>query len=195
MNPDSNSTTNNPFSWNTYVNMLYIDQPVSTGFSYTKLVKSTVNQMFLGDPLTATGITPFEAYNGTTFNYGIFSEQNPQKTANSTLTAAKTIWHFSQAWFSSFPVYHTCTKGVILFGNSYGGYYVPVTAAYFLEQNAKIAEGQLDGTVIPIDTVGWTNGCTDLLVQGRCIECPISETWGYSGTSIADNDGLYSNLN
>jgi carboxypeptidase D len=173
VNPNSNSTTNNPYSWNTYVNMLYIDQPVSTGFSYTKQVKSTLNLMFLGDPLTETGITPFEAYDGavppqnTTFNYGVFSEQNPQKTANSTVTAAKTIWHFSQAWFSSFPEYNTCKKEVIIFGNSYGGFYVPVTAGYFVEQNAKIAMGQLDGTVIPIDTVGWTNGCTDLLVQGE----------------------------
>lgn len=33
---DGNSTQFNPFSMNDKVNMLYIDQPVGTGFSYDK---------------------------------------------------------------------------------------------------------------------------------------------------------------
>lgn len=170
---DSNTTVSNPYSWNTYVNMLYIDQPVSTGFSYTKAVKSTLNLLFLGDPVTQTGILPFEAYNGSvpaensTLIYGTFSEQSPQKTVNSTLSAAKTVWHFSQTWFSSFPEYNTCNKDVVIFGNSYGGYYVPITAELFMKRNQQIAAGSLHGTIIPITTVGWTNGCTDLLIQAE----------------------------
>lgn len=44
--------------------MLYIDQPVSTGYSYTKRIHSTLNMLFLGNPQTETGITPIEAYGG-----------------------------------------------------------------------------------------------------------------------------------
>jgi carboxypeptidase D len=169
---DANSTANNPYSYNTYVNMLYIDQPVSTGFSYSEKVNSTLDLLFLGLPIEQTGVTPFEAYGGaippenTTFLYGTLPDQTPQKTANGTVIAAKTLWHFCQAWFSGFPEYKTCNKNVNIFGNSYAGYYIPLTAEYTLKQNAKIAKGQMDGTTIPIDTVGWTNGCTDQLIQG-----------------------------
>ncbi len=32
---DQNMTvTSNPYSWNSYANIMYVDQPVGTGFSY-----------------------------------------------------------------------------------------------------------------------------------------------------------------
>ena len=167
---DANTTVTNPYSWNNYLNMLYIDQPVSTGYSYTKAVKSTLDLLFIGLP-PETGITPFSAYNGsvppenTTLQYGMMSEQSAKKTVNTTLSAAKTVWHFSQAWFSSFPEWKTCNKDVDILGNSYGGYYVPITAKYFMDQNARIKSGAIDGTILHLDTVGWTNGCVDLLTQ------------------------------
>ncbi|KAJ7092784.1 alpha/beta-hydrolase [Mycena belliarum] len=42
VNPDGESTTLNPFSWNSISNMIYIDQPIGTGFSFgTDTVNST----------------------------------------------------------------------------------------------------------------------------------------------------------
>ncbi|KAG0696239.1 Alpha/Beta hydrolase protein [Suillus ampliporus] len=42
VNADLNSTTLNPYSWNNLSNMIYIDQPIGTGFSYgSETVNST----------------------------------------------------------------------------------------------------------------------------------------------------------
>ncbi|ESK90545.1 carboxypeptidase s1 [Moniliophthora roreri MCA 2997] len=42
VNPDGKTTTLNPFSWNNISNMIYIDQPIGTGFSFgTTTVNST----------------------------------------------------------------------------------------------------------------------------------------------------------
>lgn len=97
VNDDSNSTYLNPWSWNNDVNMLYIDQPVQTGFSYDALTNGTL------DTTTAT-ITPTDFSSGipeqnNTFYVGTFPSQNPANTANDTANAAKAMWHFAQTWF------------------------------------------------------------------------------------------------
>jgi hypothetical protein len=145
---------------NTKVNILYVDQPVGTGYSYDALIKSTQDLLFIGKPKLATGITPFEAYKGhvpaenTTFKYGIFPTQNYNKTANTTGIAAITLWRFSQIWVNDFPEWTTTNKRVGFFGNSYGGYWVPASAAYMQKQNERIKRGDISGTIIEIDNMG-----------------------------------------
>lgn len=169
---DSNTTQNNPWSWNKFVNLLYVDQPVGTGFSYTSLFNSTKDLMYIASP-ESTGIVPFEAYNGsvpaenTTFLYGTFPSQDPTNAPSTSQTAANALWHFAQVWFTSFPGYKTVDERVSFWGNSYGGYWVPFSAARFVEQNEAIKSGKLNGTFLPVGTAGWTNGCTDLLYQGE----------------------------
>ncbi|KAK0278736.1 hypothetical protein LTR35_009000 [Friedmanniomyces endolithicus] len=162
-------------SMNTHVNMLYVDQPNSVGFSYDAVLNSTFDTLFLvPEVLNDTGIVSFDEYPegvpeaSSTLWYGSFPSQNILHTANTTAIAARTLWHFAQGFFGSFPEYKTCNKDISLWGNSYGGYTVPVTAAYFVSQNEKIQNEKLNGSAaveLPVDTIGFTNGCTDLLYQ------------------------------
>lgn len=122
---DSNSTTPNPWSMNAYSNVLYVDQPVGAGYSYDELLKSTSDLMYLNDDPKFTGNVPFKQYHGehnipaenTTFKYGILPSSDPLHTVNTTGLAARTLWHFSQAWFGAFPEWQTCDKRVSLWGN------------------------------------------------------------------------------
>lgn len=95
---DSKGTVLNPWSWNNEVNMLYMDQPVQTGFSYDTLVNGTVDETLL--PYDITPLPPSSPVPepNSTFLVGIFPSQNPKSTANTTTTAARAAWHFMQIW-------------------------------------------------------------------------------------------------
>lgn len=97
MNPDSNSTTLNEFSWNNNVNMLYIDQPVGVGYSYTSITNGTVDLMSGAfSPLSNPEEVP--ELNLTTVQASI-STPDPARVVNNTETAAKMTWQFAQVWF------------------------------------------------------------------------------------------------
>lgn len=168
VNFDSNSTHENPWALTANSNMLFIDQPVGSGYSYDTLINSTMNLI----SLEAISIVPFEDYKGDvppqneTFYYGTLPSQSTKKVANSTQIAAETVWHFSQAWFSEFPHWKTIDKRINLWGNSYGGFWTTFTGAEILAQNAKIEKGELPGgQILHLDTLGFTNGCFDMMYQ------------------------------
>ncbi|OSC99240.1 alpha/beta-hydrolase [Trametes coccinea BRFM310] len=51
VNPDGETTTLNPYSWNNISNIIYIDQPIGTGFSYGTI---DVNSTFAAAPVVWT---------------------------------------------------------------------------------------------------------------------------------------------
>jgi carboxypeptidase C (cathepsin A) len=160
VNPDSNSTRHNPWSWNGASQMLYIDQPVQTGFSYDSLFNGTCNQAVPLDsnPITLfpRGTEPTEPGDGNaTFYYGTFSSQNASYTPNSTYSAAPAFWAVTQAWWSLFP--RQLPSSVHLWAESYGGHYGPVFARYFQTQNDKIRKGEIKGRVVEVETLGLVN--------------------------------------
>ncbi|PGH30766.1 carboxypeptidase D [[Emmonsia] crescens] len=168
VNHDSNSTTLNPWSWNRNVNMLYIDQPVQTGFSYDALVNITAD--FLSGNITIEDFSndsdvPVQS---STFWVGTYPSQDPQNTVNNTSNAARSFWHFAQAWFQEFPEYKPKNDKISIWAESYGGKYGPSFARFLLEQNQKIRDGTIankDYKVLHLDTLGIISGCIDIFSQ------------------------------
>ncbi|KAI1818103.1 alpha/beta-hydrolase [Poronia punctata] len=161
--PDSKDTVLNEWSWNNEVNMLYIDQPVQTGFSYDSLINGTIDETAL--PFVVTPTEDYEDVDHYTLA-GTFASQNPATTANTTAVAAAAAWHFMQIWMKNFPVYTPKDNKFSMWGESYAGHYVPTMSDYFETQNKKIAHGEIDGGVpLHLDTVGLINACVDIGVQ------------------------------
>ncbi|KAJ4171484.1 hypothetical protein NW754_013252 [Fusarium falciforme] len=163
VNPDSNSTTLNKHSWNNHSNMLYIEQPLGTGFSYTKIENGTYDTLtgeftpvVDGEALPELNVTNLHA---TLQAAGIGD------TMNTTKTAARTLWRFAQVWFNEFPERAKNNDELAIWAVSYGGLYAPVFGSYFIDQNKKIEKGDppaANSTVLNLVTVGLLNAMVDI---------------------------------
>lgn len=162
VNVNGTDTTNNAWSFNEYANVLYIDQPVQTGFSYTELVNGTLDLLTLSITPAELNATSLPKVN-TVFGYGTYPIQGPSQTVNNTVQAARALWHFGEHWLSSFPGYSTQSNKISIWGNSYGGYWVPETAVRYSKQLTHLSSKHpLKCRNLTIDSIGITNGCVDI---------------------------------
>lgn len=118
----------NPYSFSKVSNMLFIDQPTTVGFSYSKAVDGYYDRKGKFVPITNNTCPP-EA-NGTC---GTYSDPNTHIIANSTETAAPGMWKTLQGFMGAFPQYSN--NGFHFATESYGGHYGPVFNEYFEKQN------------------------------------------------------------
>lgn len=160
---DSAKISTNDYSWTKHANMLYIDQPVQTGFSYDVLTNGNLN-LINGSITVQSADAQLSDQLGLN---GTFSSQKPTSTANTTTNAARHLWNFAQVWLQEFDVYRKKSRNdrVSIWTESYGGRYGPGFAAYFHEQNGKINGKSGAFEPINLDTLGVINGCIDLLTQ------------------------------
>ena len=97
VNPDGQSTSLNPWSWNNEVNMLFIDIPVQTGFSYTNIESGTFDfftrKFSTLSKGTQTNLTTVKA---------TMSSQSPADTLNTTQQIVRQMWQISQVWFQEY---------------------------------------------------------------------------------------------
>lgn len=192
---DSTTTELNPWSWNNEVNMLYIDQPVQTGFSYDSLHNGTLDELFT--PYFAeladfkNGVVP---ENTLTSLAGTFNSESNSTSANTTMQASRAMWHFLQTWMSDFPKYKSDINKekdtLSIWGESYGGHYGPITADYISKQNARIQSGQIakPAKQLHLDTLGLVNACIDGSIQIPFYpEMAYNNTYNYK----AYNESIY----
>ena len=110
---------NNPYSWTNASNMLFIDEPTTTGFSYSIPIPG----------YTDNNSAIVQLPNNTCPDYaqgscGTYSKPDLTLTANSTQAAAPNMWKTLQGFMGAFPQYSR--SGFSFATESYGGHYAPV---------------------------------------------------------------------
>lgn len=79
--------------------------------------------------------------------------------------AAADVWKFMQIFFKNETFAYLQEKPLAIWTESYGGHYGPTFAAYFLQQNAKIDAGEIEGLKLNLQVLGVGDGMTDPLNQ------------------------------
>lgn len=172
----------NDYSWNEVSNLLFISQPVGTGFSYQELEKGSLNAV-TGGFMNETLATPD----------GVYPVLDPLDvgTINTTELAAIAAWHALQGFLGGLPQLDGKIgqhKKFNLWTESYGGHYGNAFFKYFRDQNKLIESGAIKGYPLQFDTLGIGNGIIDETIQaGYYPEFAVNNTYGIK----AYNDTVY----
>jgi carboxypeptidase C (cathepsin A) len=189
------------WGWDRSTNILFIDQPVQVGFSYDVATNASLN--LVNEALSYPPASVPKTQPQYTFLNGTFGSSNPISTANTSDTAAQSVWHLLQAFLGTFPQYNpgnrpnsTTNNNIVavnLVTESYGGKYGPAFASFFESQNAlRLKKPSLLNQTLEINLVSLSiiNGWVDLLVQS-----PFYPRFAYNNTYSVQAISLVDELN
>ncbi|ENI07222.1 hypothetical protein COCC4DRAFT_49129 [Bipolaris maydis ATCC 48331] len=196
---DGYTTQPRPWGWDRSSNILFIDQPTQTGFSYDVRVNASVD-FSNDDPISLdarkqpsplpTDVPAWRFKNGT-FASGLITN-----TEDLTAIAARSTWHFLQGFLSAFPQYNPGvhpdsdvveSAAINLFAESYGGMYGPIFADFFEAQNEGRKYGKVPSNALEIrvGSVGIVDGVLDVIATTTSsLEFAYNNTYGIEGINI-----------
>ncbi|KAI9896131.1 hypothetical protein N3K66_009031 [Trichothecium roseum] len=195
-NADGNSTTMRGAegeAWNQRSNLLYVDQPVGTGFSYVNLTTGVY------DLLTET-MAPYDGETNVTAVRTTLDGQAETGLPRTTMSAARTMWTFLQVWVNEFPKLRNEKPVLSLWTSSYGGFYGPAIFSYILDQNERIRNDKCAGTtanatLLELGTLGLLEAVVDTRAfAAGYIEFARNNTFGIEVYDDEVRDGLLEKL-
>jgi hypothetical protein len=93
--------------------MLYIDQPVGTGFSYSHRQNGTLDMTSSSEPLfTALKSGERLPETNATVMAATLDSRSQETTQNTTAQAARTLWQFAQVWFQEYVLSIEQSRGI-----------------------------------------------------------------------------------
>ncbi|GME33913.1 carboxypeptidase s1 [Neofusicoccum parvum] len=140
------------YAWSEISNLLFLSQPVGTGFSYSEEEVGYLDPTYL--IVDNTG--------GPDEREGRWAVIDPTKEDNSPL-AAMTAWELVQGFYSALPQLNSEIESTDfhLWAESFGGHWGPAFFTYFHDQNEKIDQNTSTGRKLNMKSLGIVNGIVD----------------------------------